>query len=107
VPFGISICSSSNRLRGVRLSNPGVLPEFHTEEELLNETMVSTGVIGMRFRHLAFGAVAQEFELTDGINSATINFSGTLVLVGAARVRLRPTWLPVSLVSTARLAIIP
>jgi hypothetical protein len=42
------------------------------------------GLLSWGLAHLAFGAVAQELELTDGTNTALINSSGTLVLTGTA-----------------------
>jgi hypothetical protein len=41
------------------------------------------GLLSCGLAHLAFGAVAQELELTDGTNTALINSAGTLVITGS------------------------
>jgi len=46
--------------------------------------LLVAGILTLGIGHLAFGAVAQELELTDGTNTALINSSGTLVLTGSA-----------------------
>jgi len=46
--------------------------------------LLVAGILTIGLAHLAFGAVAQELELTDGTNTALINSAGTLVLTGSA-----------------------
>jgi len=46
--------------------------------------LLMAGILTLGIGHLAFGAVAQELELTDGTNTALIDSGGVLHLTGAA-----------------------